>query len=120
MRLIIILLISISISSNLFAFDPEQSVAKCGKHIANAKLNCPSSDICELIIAEGKLSELRIKLRKSELNLTYFDQMHITMNIQMIKRGKDPIAKPLTPPIQQVRAIKKSGINLLEVKQCSI
>jgi len=112
------ILIFTFISFSLWAQDPEYKVSKCGKYKVSGKLLCKDDENCQVTVGDGNLSKLEIKLKKLSPNISYFHKNSITMEIEIIQKGSEPIANVLTPPVQQIRAIMKSKLDFKSKGSC--
>ncbi len=114
MKILILLLFSFSVH----AFDPDQSLSKCGEYQAFATISCQGADSCYLHVGDSKQSKLIIYLIPSTKNISYFNGQDIMMNIEVVGLKDSKKARPLSTPVQQLSAIKKAGLKLVRTKPC--
>lgn len=103
---------------SLIFFTSVEAQSLCHQYEVEARLQCTSKDVCELILYSGSFSEKKISLKNIPLQYSAYKESFVRANIIMLpKTGRQDIATLIEVPMRipapvNLGSMKKKGEKL--------
>jgi len=118
MKVLLILVFTLSTSFVFARGDADQEITVCGHYAISAKLVCDTPPKCYLDIYPGKLSNIKVNITKTPYSLSYFSGVDVNIKVRIYTKGSVVKGEIISRPVRQISALKEVGRKLIKKDIC--
>ena len=118
MKLILLIILSLTFSYAFGRGDDDQEIRICGLYDLSAKIICKDPSICYLDVNADKLSNLMVNITNTPFSLSYFSGVDVKIKVRIYSKGSVVNADVMSKPIRQTSVLKEAGFKLVKRGAC--